>query len=158
MTPLTLAVSKGHLETVIKLVELDADVDATTPNGMAPIHFACKMGHFEIAHFLVEYTADLDATSREKLTPLHFAALEGHKEIVEYLVDQCDDDMTMINSKDYPDKHTPLHLAVIRVCMLAHFHGFEFPVRNEENFLLSHEKRGKFEESLNSPYSPNLKF
>ena len=42
--------------------------------------------------------------------------------------------------------------------MLAHFLGFEFLVRNEENILLSHEKRGKFEESLNSLYLPNLKF
>ena len=141
MTPLTLAVSKGHLETVIQLMELDADVDATTPNGMAPIHFACKMGHFEIAHFLVEYTADLDATSREKLTPLHFAALEGHKEIVEYLVDQCDDDMTMINSKDYPDKHTPLHLAVIRVC-LAIICSFHFSRKSEKKkFIFSRKIR-----------------
>ena len=41
---------------------------------------------------------------------------------------------------------------------LAHFLGFEFLVRNEENILLSHEKRGKFEESLNSLYLPNFKF
>ena len=40
----------------------------------------------------------------------------------------------------------------------AHFLGFEFLVRNEENILLSHEKRGKFEESLNSLYLPNFKF
>ena len=42
--------------------------------------------------------------------------------------------------------------------MLAHFLGFEFLVRNEENILLSHEKRGKFEESVNSLYLPNYKF
>ena len=40
----------------------------------------------------------------------------------------------------------------------AHFLGFEFLVRNEENILLSHKKRGKFEESLNSLYLPNFKF
>ena len=46
----------------------------------------------------------------------------------------------------------------ILVITLAHFLGFEFLVRNEENILLSHEKRGKFEESLNSLYLPNFKF
>ena len=32
--------------------------------------------------------------------------------------------------------------------MPAHFLGFEFQVRNEENILLSYENRGKVEESL----------
>ena len=44
------------------------------------------------------------------------------------------------------------------VITLAHFLGFEFLVRKEENILLSHEKQGKFEESLNSLYLPNFKF
>ena len=44
------------------------------------------------------------------------------------------------------------------ITMLAHFVGFECLVRNEENILLCHEKRGKIEEYLNSLYLPNFKF
>ena len=43
------------------------------------------------------------------------------------------------------------------VITLAHFLGFEFLVRKEENILLS-QKQGKFKESLNSLYLPNFKF
>ena len=34
------------------------------------------------------------------------------------------------------------HIGMVET-MLAHFLGFEFLMRNEENILLSHEKRGK---------------
>ena len=50
------------------------------------------------------------------------------------------------------------NLVCIIAGTLAHFLGFEFLVRIEENILLSHEKCRKFEESLNSLYLPNFEF
>ena len=114
MTPLTLAVHKGHLETVIELMNLDVDVDAPASNGMAPIHFACKMGHCEILHALVQNCADLDVTDKQNFTPLHWAVIGGHNTIVDYLLQHHDQDMTMINAKDLPDKHTALHIASMK--------------------------------------------
>lgn len=100
-TPLFLAASLGHVETVRALVTGGADPFLTTEKGTAPIHVASwggspyfrdwtegeKKNLFDMTKLLVELGADVNSTGEHGWTALHGAAYKGVDAVVQFLVD-----------------------------------------------------------------------
>jgi ankyrin repeat protein len=101
-TPLFLAASRGHVETVRALVAGGADPSITTDAGTAPLHVATwggdpyfrdwtdeeKKNLFEITRLLVERGADVNSAGEHKWTALHGAAYKGVDSVVQFLVER----------------------------------------------------------------------
>jgi len=106
-TPLHHACDNGHLEVVMALIEVGANVNV---NGGSykntPLHFACDNGHLEVAMALIEKGADIDARDDIQNTPLHLACWNSHLKVAMALIDKG----AAIDARN-ADKKTPLHLA-----------------------------------------------
>jgi len=83
-TPLCLAVAKGDVEGVKKLIELGADLEETS-NGMQPIHFAARYNQVEILQILVENGASLKVKCAKGYSVAKHAKLSGAEAVTAYL-------------------------------------------------------------------------
>jgi Ankyrin repeats (3 copies) len=88
-TPLLIACSKNHHETVVLLLQRGAQVNFRNRyNGNTPLHYVCYNNNLLLAHLLIEqYHAAIDCKNKNGETPLHCATQYGHIEIVRYLLD-----------------------------------------------------------------------
>ena len=100
-TPLFLAASRGHVETVRALVAGGADPFITTDNGTAPLHVATwggspysrdwtedeKKNLFDITKLLVELGSNVNSVGEHGWTALHGAAYKGVDGVVRFLVE-----------------------------------------------------------------------
>lgn len=86
VTPLLLAVSKGHKELVDLLIRKGADVKVVTSDKIydeyswTPLHYAAKKGFKDIAKLLIAAGADVNAKSDDGKTPLDLALAEDIKQ------------------------------------------------------------------------------
>ena len=84
------ACCKGHLEGVKKLIQLNADVNATDEMQRTPLHYACWSGSVEIVQVLLQCNADvlknIDSKDSDGYTPLHFAIEAGNAEVAKLLL------------------------------------------------------------------------
>jgi ankyrin repeat protein len=101
-TPLFLAASRGHAETIHALVAGGADPFMTTDNGTAPIHVAPwggspyfrdwtedeKKSLLDVTRLLLDLGADVNSTGEHGWTALHGAAYKGVDAVVQLLVDR----------------------------------------------------------------------
>ena len=78
---------RGTLEAVQTLVELGADVNATS-RGSTALHIAASAGHVPAMQVLTTAGADVNAADGRGSTPLHNAASQGHDAAVQLLADQ----------------------------------------------------------------------
>lgn len=107
-TPLIEAVLRGHLNSVIILLQAQARTDICERNGAFPLHIAAANGTTEIAEELIKAKASINAGGRDGWTPLAEAAANGHRAIVQKLLSaKADVDKPSNNLK------TPLILAAI---------------------------------------------
>ena len=86
---LKIAVRKGHLDIVRRLVRVGVNVNQTRPNScsLGPLHLACRLGNLPIAELLVENGADIDAIDVVlKWTPLNIAVLMKKTSITKLLL------------------------------------------------------------------------
>ncbi|PYH28881.1 ankyrin repeat domain-containing protein, partial [Aspergillus neoniger CBS 115656] len=51
--PIHLAAAGGHLQIVIRLVEMGADPNTSNRKGFTPLHLAAQAGHLEVVRELV---------------------------------------------------------------------------------------------------------
>jgi len=100
-TPLFLAASRGHVETVRALLAAGADPFVTTEKGTLPLHVASwggspyagdwtedeKKNLLEVTRLLVERGSDVNSTGEHGWTALHGAAYKGVDAVVQFLVD-----------------------------------------------------------------------
>jgi ankyrin repeat protein len=100
-TPLFLAASRGHVETVRALLAGGADPFTTTEKGTLPLHVATwggspyagdwtedeKKNLFEVTKLLVERGSDVNSTGEHGWTALHGAAYKGVDAVVQFLVE-----------------------------------------------------------------------
>jgi ankyrin repeat protein len=107
VTPLHLAVKRGHVDVARFLIEGGADVDAQDMKRLTPLHLALQEGQLEIARFLIDRGADVNAQDICSFTPLHLASREGQLEVACFLIDNGAD----VNAWGI-DSFTPLHLAL----------------------------------------------
>ncbi|WP_291115227.1 ankyrin repeat domain-containing protein [Flavobacterium sp. UBA6135] len=83
-TPLCIAISKGELDVVKKMVSYGADVNEKT-NGMTPLMYAARYNQTEIMEFLMEKGADVKAKCKNGFTALKHAELSNATEAVQLL-------------------------------------------------------------------------
>ena len=76
VSPFCVSIAKGDIETVRKLINLGADVNAKS-NGMTPVMYAAKFNRCEILKLLIANGAKLKVKSDKGMTALKYA--EIHK-------------------------------------------------------------------------------
>jgi ankyrin repeat protein len=107
ITPLFLAVSKGHDLVARFLLESKADPNAATlTKGWTPLHIVAKKGNKDLAELLLLNGANVNAKDKAGDTPLHDAAFNGYVALVDLLLENKAD----VNAKDRAGI-TPLHYA-----------------------------------------------
>lgn len=78
-TPLCVAISKGEVEFVKKMVEYGADINEKS-NGMTPLMIAARYNNVEIIEFLLSKGANYKEKSENGFTALKWAEASGAKE------------------------------------------------------------------------------
>ena len=81
------AAEGGHLEIVERLLQANADVNATAPiYGDTVLQLAAARGHLEVVERLLQAKADVNLHAYNSKTALQDAAAGGHLEVVERLL------------------------------------------------------------------------
>ncbi|WP_242155370.1 ankyrin repeat domain-containing protein [Aestuariivivens sediminis] len=86
VNPFCVSIAKGDIETVKKLINLGADVNAKS-NGMTPAMYAAKFNRTEILRLLIDSGAKLKVKSDKGMTALKYAEIHKAKEAHEILKD-----------------------------------------------------------------------
>ena len=92
ITPLLIAATRGHVETVQCLLRLGSNVQAAISNGETALYAAVVAGHVECAKALVEHGADVnvtifaDSADRVGAAPIHVGVTYGNRDLVGLLL------------------------------------------------------------------------
>ncbi|RXG49626.1 hypothetical protein VDGE_06753 [Verticillium dahliae] len=86
LSALHLAILSQHDGAVEALVEANADIEATTPDGRRPLFLAIEGSRTEVVRFLLAHHALTDADAGGRM-PLHEAASRGNVHIARLLLD-----------------------------------------------------------------------
>jgi hypothetical protein len=106
-TALFYAVTLGHADATVKLLDLGADPNRQDRKGRSPGHCGCAKGQFETVKILNARGANLWLRNARGDLPVHEAAASGRIELVEWLLKQK---LNHINSSSN-DGRTILHIA-----------------------------------------------
>ncbi|KXH37806.1 hypothetical protein CSIM01_08169 [Colletotrichum simmondsii] len=100
-------VGSMHYNTILRLLDRGADINAQGRDGVAPIHCTAMTGFVEAVKLLTKAGADINVLDGSGKTALHWAAFYGKQATVEYLWN--------IAKRTLRDREgrTSLHLAVI---------------------------------------------
>ena len=98
------AASTGDINTLSRLLNEGADIDAKDETDWTPLLLAAYMGHIEVVRLLLGKGADIDAKNNYGDTSLHKAASYDHIKVVRLLLGKGAD----VNAKN-TDGQTPLH-------------------------------------------------
>ena len=85
-TPLMMAASGGHPQTIQVLVHQGADVDIQDSGGSTALMLAAGGGYFRAVEVLLEAQAEIDKKDRQGRTALMLAGSNGHSDIVASLL------------------------------------------------------------------------
>jgi ankyrin repeat protein len=87
-SPVADAAQQSDIETVRRLLQQGADVNAAQGDGMTALHWAAQNGNVDIMHILLYAGASVQATTRlGGYTPLHMASMRGSEAAVRLLLD-----------------------------------------------------------------------
>jgi ankyrin repeat protein len=81
-----MAVRRGSIEDLERLVAAGADIDARDEHGHTALMQAAVHGHAQVVEWLVRHGAELDHTAKYGLSALMLAVVNGHVAIVQILV------------------------------------------------------------------------
>lgn len=84
VSPFCLAIVRGEVETVKKLIELGVDVNEKS-KGMTPMMYAAKYNRTDILKLLVKNGAELKKRSEKGLTAMDYAKQSNAQEALIYL-------------------------------------------------------------------------
>ncbi|NLT24413.1 MAG: hypothetical protein GXX82_15335 [Syntrophorhabdus sp.] len=70
--PLRAACAHNRPAIVRLLLELGADVSATSFEGVTALHWVCHTGNLPVARILLDHGADVNAENQQASTPLHY--------------------------------------------------------------------------------------
>lgn len=86
----------GKTDVVQPLLELGADVNATTPSGQTALHFACTR-YLPIVQTLLQHGADINRRGQDGATPLLAALLHRRRLIARFLLNNGADIRPKLN-------------------------------------------------------------
>ncbi len=105
---LLIAVEKGAVEEIRKLVRLGAEINRGTENGVSPIYRAAQKGRSQTIKVVKELGAKVDILiNNNGDTPIHVAAERGELKVIQILQELGANIDTPNNNGD-----TPIHVAV----------------------------------------------
>lgn len=110
--PLSVAVHKGDLRLVIKLIvryQLNVNGGSSHPCYNRPILQAVDDGNIKMVKLLLKYGASGWECDEHGSTALHRAIQKGHSKIATILLEHEED---LVNAEDN-DRNTPLHIAAM---------------------------------------------
>jgi ankyrin repeat protein len=114
LTPLHLALVRGHADAARLMLQVDVNPAVTDQWGRTVLHLACELGKEDIVDLLLRKKANVAASDKAGLTPLHVAAACGHVGVMKHLLGAG----AGIEAKDKLGD-TPLHKAVWMNCPSA---------------------------------------
>jgi ankyrin repeat protein len=80
------AAKRGNLDVVRRLLQNQADVNATRQDGVTALFKAAKRGHTEAVKMLLDCKADMNAANKHGAGPLFACAANGHAEALQTLI------------------------------------------------------------------------
>ncbi|WP_103071687.1 ankyrin repeat domain-containing protein [Aquimarina sediminis] len=83
-SPFCMAIVKGDIETVKKLIDLGSDVNQKS-DGMTPLMYAARYNRTEIMKMLIEKGANIKTKDSKGYTAMKFAKLSNAKDAVALL-------------------------------------------------------------------------
>ena len=86
-TALYVAAHFGHLNTVVQLHSLGADLNMAKKDGTTPVFVCAQQGYIELVKKLQELGAAMDVPDQDGFTPLFAAAQHEQKDIAQVLVE-----------------------------------------------------------------------
>ena len=75
--PLHFAVTNNHLEVIMHLLKMEANINSTSLSLQTPLHIACSKGNIESIVLLIQGKANLNAKDKDGNTPIHFLSKNG---------------------------------------------------------------------------------
>ncbi|XP_062515779.1 ankyrin repeat and KH domain-containing protein 1-like [Corticium candelabrum] len=87
---LRVAVERGDIESVTRLLELDVDINSREEHGTTLLILACYLKNKEMVELLLTKSADVNVTCSNGYTALVLSALEGSQDIVDLLLNVKD--------------------------------------------------------------------
>lgn len=131
---LHIAAANGDLDSVKRIIEKGADINAKDESGRTPLHAASNYGQIDIVKFLLEKNVDVNCVDKWGRTPLHLAVDFGSQFVPELLISKG----ANVNAKDN-EGNTPLHIAAecyegvqIELLQLLLSHDAEINARNDK--------------------------
>jgi ankyrin repeat protein len=88
LTPLEVAIGRGHMEIVKILLSNNADFSIPNEYGVTCSHKAAAGGHDEILKILYQKGADINVKDESGRTPLHYATCNNQLSTVELLINK----------------------------------------------------------------------
>jgi len=111
LTPLHIAVSMGHRETIRALLsgKADPNVPGASGNwpGSTPLHLAVATGQPDLVDMLLDAGARPNVQMNDGAPPLHIAIITGRPDLVKHLLDRGADP-----NLHGPETAPPIHLAL----------------------------------------------
>lgn len=109
-TPMHMAAASGKLETIEKLIDLEAMVDFNDELDQKPIHLAAQNDHTNVVKKFLEIRPSLvSSTTKDGNTLAHLAAKKGSVDVLQAMFDI--DTALVTQAKNRFNENTPLHLA-----------------------------------------------
>ncbi|KAH3839472.1 hypothetical protein DPMN_112903, partial [Dreissena polymorpha] len=136
-TSIHIAAEEGHLDAVMRLIDLRCDINKRDCDCSSAVHVAARHGHHEVVKRLLMVGVHVDERDAEGRTALHLAAESGHVDTVEVLADfNAGQDAETIKET------TPLHCAASRghmdVCKLLIKYGANINSQNHQGNTALH--------------------
>jgi pectate lyase len=171
MTPLLLAVQRGHKDIIDLLIAKKADVNVKNETGQTPLDLAVRQNNKDIVELLIANDADIDAKNDEGQTPLDIAISQNRSEVVKLLAAKGADisfhsaarigDLAIVeniirkgtdlNAKDVSGR-TPLHYAVEyghkNIVELLITKGANVNIKDDDGNTPGHVALGKYNNTI----------
>lgn len=87
-TALHIAAAEGHVEVVLLLLKVGAEVDMLDDQQITALIAASDKGHETVARVLLDFGADIHLSDGKQGRPLNYAARGGHEDVVRLLVEK----------------------------------------------------------------------